>query len=99
MCSKLSWAAPLAPHRASVRGGDPALSRPTDRAFKAGRDYNTICPDGPVKMLVQVALLVFAFCGLLGLVVDVGYMRLTQSQMQTAADAAALEGLRKRDVG
>ena len=50
-------------------------------------------------MLVQVALLVFAFCGLLGLVVDVGYARLTQSQMQTAADAAALEGLRKRDVG
>jgi len=50
-------------------------------------------------MLVQVALLVFAFCGLLGLVVDVGYMRLTQGQMQTAADAAALEGLRKRDVG
>ena len=50
-------------------------------------------------MLVQIALMVFAFCGLLALVVDVGYARLTQGQMQTAADTAALEGLRKRDVG
>ena len=50
-------------------------------------------------MLVQVALIVFALCGLLSLVVDVGYARLTQGQMQNAADAAALEGLRKRDVG
>jgi hypothetical protein len=50
-------------------------------------------------MLVQVALIVFALCGLLSLVVDVGAVRLTQGQMQNAADAAALEGLRKRDVG
>ena len=50
-------------------------------------------------MFVQVALLVFALCGLLSLVVDVGFVRLTQGQMQNAADAAALEGLRNRDVG
>ena len=50
-------------------------------------------------MLVQIALIVFALCGLLSLVVDIGYARLTQGQMQNAADAAALEGLRKRDVG
>src|SRR5688572_13988993 len=50
-------------------------------------------------MLVQVALIVFALCGLLSLVVDVGAVRLTQGQMQNAADAAALEGLRQRDVG
>jgi len=48
---------------------------------------------------VQVALIVFALCGLLSLVVDVGSVRLTQGQMQNAADSAALEGLRKRDVG
>ncbi|MBF8301205.1 MAG: hypothetical protein HW394_1575, partial [Acidobacteria bacterium] len=50
-------------------------------------------------MLVQIALIVFALCGLLSLVVDIGYARLTQGQMQNAADAAALEGLRRRDVG
>ena len=50
-------------------------------------------------MLVQFALIVFALCGLLSLVVDIGYARLSQGQMQSAADAAALEGLRQRDVG
>ena len=45
-------------------------------------------------MLVQIALIVFALCGVLSLVVDIGYARLTQGQMQSAADAAALEGLR-----
>ena len=50
-------------------------------------------------MLVQIALIVFVLCGLLSLVVDVGYTRLTRGQMQNAADTAALEGLRKRDVG
>ncbi len=50
-------------------------------------------------MLVQIALIVFALCGVLSLVVDIGYARLTQGQMQSAADAAALEGLRQRDVG
>ena len=50
-------------------------------------------------MLVQVALIVFAMSALLSLVIDVGYLRVTQGQMQTAADAAALEGIRKRDSG
>lgn len=50
-------------------------------------------------MLVQFALLVFALSGLLALVVDIGYARVSQHQMQNAADMAAIEGLRKRDVG
>lgn len=50
-------------------------------------------------MLVQFALIVFALFGVLALVIDVGYARMTQVQMQTAADAAAIEGLRMRDVG
>jgi len=49
-------------------------------------------------VLVQIALIVFALCGLLSLVVDIGYARLTQGQMQNAADAAALEGLRSLNV-
>ena len=49
-------------------------------------------------MLVQVALIIFGLCGTLALVVDVGLMRLTQVQLQTAADSAAVEGLRKRDI-
>ena len=50
-------------------------------------------------MLVQLALIVFALCGVASLVIDIGYARLTQGQMQNAADSAALEGLRQRDVG
>lgn len=50
-------------------------------------------------MLAQFALTVFALFAVLSLVIDAGYARLTQAQMQNAADAAAIEGLRKRDVG
>src|SRR4029077_1413716 len=39
----------------------------------------------------------FAMCAVLGLIIDIGYVRLTQAQMQNAADTAALEGLRTRD--
>ncbi len=50
-------------------------------------------------MLAQFVLIVFALFAVLSLVIDVGYARITQAEMQNAADAAALEGLRKRDVG
>lgn len=49
-------------------------------------------------MLVQVALIVFALCAALSLAIDLGYARLTQTRMQTAADAAALEGIRNRNA-
>ena len=49
-------------------------------------------------MLAQFALIAFALCATLSLIVDIGYARLTQAQMQNAADAAALEGLRYRDA-
>lgn len=49
-------------------------------------------------MLVQVALVAFAMLALLGLVVDTGMLHLTQGQMQSAADGAALEGIRNRDA-
>jgi len=48
-------------------------------------------------VLVQLALIVFAMSAMLSLVIDVGYARVTQGQMQNAADAAALEGLRTGD--
>jgi len=50
-------------------------------------------------VLAQFALTVFVFFAVLSLLIDVGYARLTQAQMQNAADTAALEGLRKRDIG
>lgn len=50
-------------------------------------------------MLVQVALIVFGLCALMSAVIDLGYARLTQGQMQNAADSAAIEGLRQRNVG
>ncbi|HEV7998693.1 MAG TPA: Tad domain-containing protein [Planctomycetaceae bacterium] len=48
-------------------------------------------------MLVFFAFIVFVAMAFAGLVVDLGMARLTQMQMQTAADGAALEGLRFRD--
>jgi len=49
-------------------------------------------------MLAQLAVIVFAIFGVLALVVDIGYARLTQMQMQNAADAASVEGLRTRNL-
>lgn len=47
--------------------------------------------------LVLVVLLLFGLMGLAALVIDIGFARLAQLQMQAAADTAALEGLRFRD--
>lgn len=44
--------------------------------------------------LVFFAMLMFALLGLAALVIDIGFARLTQRQMQTAVDSAAVEGLR-----
>lgn len=49
-------------------------------------------------MLAQVALIVFALCAVLSLIIDIGYARLTQAQMQNAVDAAAIEGLRPSNI-
>lgn len=35
---------------------------------------------------------------MLSLIIDIGYAHITQAQMQNAADAAAIEGVRQRDV-
>jgi|GEM_PF-843656 hypothetical protein len=48
--------------------------------------------------LVLMVMLLFGIFGFAALVIDLGFARLTQRQMQTAVDAAALEGLRWRDV-
>ncbi len=49
-------------------------------------------------MLILFALIVFALLALAALVIDLGFVRLTQQEMQTGTDAAALEGLRWRDA-
>jgi hypothetical protein len=48
-------------------------------------------------MLIQILFAFFMLCGVAALYVDLGIARLTQVQMQNAADPAALEGLRWRD--
>jgi len=53
------------------------------------------CRRGTTTLLF--ALLAFALFALGALVIDLGFVRVTQRQMQTAAEAAALEGLRFRD--
>jgi len=45
-------------------------------------------------VMVLVAMLLFGLMAMAALVIDIGFARLAQRQMQTAADAAALEGLR-----
>lgn len=45
-------------------------------------------------VLVLVVLLLFGIMAMAALVIDIGFARLTQRQMQTAVDAASLEGLR-----
>src|ERR1700682_210272 len=49
-------------------------------------------------MLIQILFYVLMLFGVAALAVDMGLMRLTQRQMQNVADAAAMEGLRQRDV-
>ncbi|MEO0478632.1 MAG: pilus assembly protein TadG-related protein [Planctomycetota bacterium] len=50
-------------------------------------------------VLVLVALLSVGLLGLAGVVIDLGIVRRTQSEMQAATDQAAIEGIRFRDVG
>jgi hypothetical protein len=49
-------------------------------------------------MLAQFALLAFGLFAMMSLAIDVGYVTLTRVQMQNAAEAAAIEGMRQRDV-
>ena len=48
--------------------------------------------------LVLFIMMFFGLMGLAALVIDMGFARLAQRQMQTAVDSAALEGLRSRDA-
>lgn len=56
-----------------------------------------LSPRRPGTVLLLFALIVFALLGLAALVIDLGLARVSQRQMQAAADTAALEGLRFRD--
>lgn len=49
-------------------------------------------------VMVLFAMLLFGIMAMAALVIDIGFARLAQRQMQTAADSAALEGLRYRDT-
>jgi hypothetical protein len=49
------------------------------------------------SVVVWFALFVWALLGLAALVIDLGLVRVTLREMQTATDAGALEGLRLRD--
>jgi len=51
---------------------------------------------GTVQILY--ALLFFGICGIAGVVIDLGSARHTQVVMQSAADSAAMEGMRFRDA-
>ena len=49
--------------------------------------------------LVLFVMMFFGLMGLAALVIDMGFARLAQRQMQTAVDSAALEGLRNDPTG
>lgn len=66
--------------------------KPDNRlAMRSGRRKRT---DRAGYTLVLFAMIFFGLMGLAALVIDLGFARLAQSQMQTGVDAAALEGLR-----
>lgn len=48
-------------------------------------------------MLVQCLLLMFGLLGIAAVAVDLGLARITQEQMQSGVDTAAMEGMRMRD--
>jgi len=48
--------------------------------------------------LVLVAMIAFALLGIMAINIDLGMVSMTQTQMQTAVDVAAIEGLRMRDA-
>jgi hypothetical protein len=50
-------------------------------------------------MMIQVMLFMFGLLGIAAVVIDLGFARLAQGQMQVGTDTAALEGLRLRDEG
>ena len=49
-------------------------------------------------VLVVFVMLVFGIMGLAAVVIDIGFARLSQRQMQIAADSGAVEGLRGEGV-
>src|SRR5882724_9611354 len=49
-------------------------------------------------MLIQIAFYILMLFSIAALVIDLGLLRLTQSQMQNASDPGAIEGLRWRDA-
>ena len=55
-------------------------------------------PDRAGYALVLFVMMFFGLMGLAALVIDMGFARLAQRQMQTAVDSAALEGLRWQDA-
>jgi hypothetical protein len=61
------------------------------------RPFNPRGRDRRGSALVLFVILLFAILGIAALVIDLGFARLAQRQMQTAVNAAALEGLRFRD--
>ena len=48
-------------------------------------------------VMVFIAMMMLAFFGVAALVIDMGMVRLTQQQMQSATASASAEGLRFRD--
>ena len=49
-------------------------------------------------VLVLLVVMLFALMALAALVIDMGFVRLTQRQMQSGVNSSAMEGLRWRDV-
>ena len=79
-------------------GSAKAVSAGTKRAsnrrvMKLHRGKRT---DRAGYALVLFVMIFFGLMGLAALVIDMGFARLAQRQMQTAVDSAALEGLRWR---
>ncbi len=51
-----------------------------------------VCPPRPGTVLVLAAVLMFVLCGIVAFAIDTGYIVLTKTELQRAADAGAMAG-------
>ena len=84
---------------AGARGGGYAWKRTSHAGLYGHAEPSSIFaaesqPDRAGYVLVLFVMMFLGLLGLAALVIDLGFARLTQRQMQTAVDSAALEGLR-----
>ena len=86
---------PVGPIRSTLRSPFPRDAHlPLDEPHAPAPRPGGEAENAAGYVLVLFVMMFFGLMGLAALVIDMGFARLAQRQMQTAVDSAALEGLR-----